>query len=100
MLFRSLQLLDLQLEGGDDTGVQAHGGVIAAELLDGGRQLDLLFVDFGAGQGGQQLGDLLAGDLAVQLAGCTALDLGGHDLALDLGSQLLCGGACFGLVVV
>ena len=74
------------LEGSHDTDIQAHLCVEHTGILDVlGLQLDLLFINGRTGQLGQSLGNFLAGDLAVQAAGCAALGLDGHSLALDLG---------------
>ena len=72
--------------------MEADFAVEDARVLDVlGLQLDLLLVDGRTGQLGQSLSDFLAGDLAVQTAGGTALGLDGHGLAFDLGSQSLGG---------
>ena len=95
----ALQFFHFQFERCDNAGIQAHSGVIAAKLLDSGRQLDFFLVDLGVSQLGQQFSDFFAGDLAIQLAGGTALDFGGDDLALDLCSQLFGSRAGFCLMV-
>ena len=89
------------LEGSHDTDIQAHLCVEHTGILDVlGLQLDLLFINGRTGQLGQSLGNFLAGDLAVQAAGCAALGLDGHGLALDLCSHSLCGGHSFSLVEI
>ena len=81
--------------------MQAHLCVEHTGILDVlGLQLDLLFINGRTGQLGQSLGNFLAGDLAVQAAGCAALGLDGHGLALDLCSHSLCGGHSFSLVEI
>ena len=89
------------LEGSHDTDMQAHLCVEHTGILDVlGLQLDLLFVDGCTCQRSQCLGNFLAGHLAVQTAGCAALGLDGHGLALDLCSHSLCGGHSFSLVEI
>ena len=71
-----------------------HTGIL--DVL--GLQLDLLLIDGCACQLSQSIGNFLAGDFAVQTAGCTALGLDGHGLALDLCGQIL--GSSYGLSLV
>ena len=81
--------------------MQTHLGVEHACVLDVlGLQLDLLLVDGSTGQLGQSLGNFLAGDLAVQTAGCAALGLDGHGLAVDLRRQSLGSSHRLGLVEI
>ena len=67
------------LEGSHDANIQTDLAVEHTGILDVlGLQLDLLFINGRTGQLGQSLGNFLAGDLAVQTAGCAALGLDGH----------------------
>jgi len=81
--------------------MEADFAVEDARVLDvPGLQLDLLLVDGRTGQLGQSLSDFLAGDLAVQTAGGTALGLDDHGLALELRGHSLSGGHVLRLVEV
>ena len=89
-------LLNLDLERGHNTHMQADFGIITAKLLDAGGHFDFFLVDLGAGQLVQLFGNFLCSHFAVQLSGSAPLDLDGNDLALDLGSQFFSSSFGFG----